>query len=95
MQKTDVIFRKIKQGGGKGTIVAIFPHNVMDKEGNVAYYASTTAKRNYYEVMDESISATSEEFSGLKNELDEKGYNLNVIKKINPKKWSNELAKLK
>ena len=94
MQKTDVIFRKINQGPAKGTIVALLPHEVKDKEGNVTYIATETTKRNYYDVMEQTVSATAEEFSGLENRLVEQGYDLNIVKKINPKKWSNELAKL-
>tara|TARA_R110000772_G_scaffold146690_1_gene257004 strand:+ start:998 stop:1309 length:312 start_codon:yes stop_codon:yes gene_type:complete len=88
---TDVIFRKIKQGPAKGAIIALLPHSIKDSEGSIGYEASNSTKANYYEAMDNSIAALPEEFSVLENRLTESLGELNIVRKINPKKWSEAL----
>lgn len=94
--KTDVIFRKEKSGFFKGNIYALFPHEVETYEGHVACYfhvgQHSVADYNY--CVSTSVLATPDEYADLKAELEDRGYELNVIKKCNYKKYLESRNKL-
>jgi hypothetical protein len=82
---TDVIFRKFKDN----QIIAIFPHDVSDRQGNVNSYmhVGQHSSADYVGVLTQTKPATDTECKLLKTELEGLGYNLNVIKRINRDKY--------
>ena len=89
--KTDVIFRVDTSKEWKGTIFALFPHDVADKQGNVLTYqhVGQHSSGNYNHCIKTSKPAIDTEYQDLKQELESIGYNLNVIKKQNYQKYLN------
>lgn len=77
MKKTEVVFRKYKDGA----VVAIFPNDKLDTSGNVTTYmhvgqhgaGSLEYMNGYLEL------ALPEEYADLKRELEEIGYSLKVV----------------
>lgn len=94
--KTDVIFRKDTTKDFKGQIYALFPHNVETYNGDVMFYTHVGqhSSADYYHCINTSKLATETEYKDLKNELESLGYNLNIIKKQNHKKYVNSLNKV-
>ena len=94
--KTDVIFRKEKSGFFKGEIYALFPHEVETLHGNVMYYAhiGQHTHANYEWAIYTSVPASPDEYANLKSELEDIGYELNVIKKRNYKMYLESRKKL-
>ena len=93
--KTDVMFRKIKGGEDQGTIEAFFPYCIEDHVGNVLSYAHLgqhcTSFWDY--VLFRTIPAKENEYKALKSELESIGYNLNIVKRRNYKRFLTELNK--
>jgi len=91
--KTDVIFRKEKDG----CIVAVFPYNIEGIYMNYAHilYYSHIGQHCcglYSYALKETKPATKREYSDLKYELESDGYNLNVIKRRNYNKYLKALS---
>jgi hypothetical protein len=84
--KTDVIFRKEKDG----EILALFPYVVDTLAGDVMSYAHLgqhgAASYNY--CIRKSKPAKPEEYKDLFAELESLGYNLRVIKRQSGRKYS-------
>lgn len=94
VEKTDVIFRKEKDG----TIIAIFPHNVWDLNGNVGCYAhlGQHGGASYNWCIEKTKLAKPEEYMDLFRELTQYyGYNLRILKKRNYGKYLNEFYRIK
>jgi hypothetical protein len=87
--KTDVIFRKDTTKEFKNTIFALFPHCVNDTTGNVLSYqhVGQHSSADYQHCISKSKLATETEYTDLKKELETIGYDLNIIKKQNHKKY--------
>lgn len=88
--KTDVIFRVDTTKDFNGTVLAVMPHNVDDFKGNVSYYVHVGQHSicDYAYTIKTSRPATEAEYKDLKAEMENgHGYNFNVIKKRNYKKY--------
>ncbi len=86
---TDIVFRVDTSKDFKGTIFALFPHDVFDHRGNVTTYqhVGQHSGGDYKACIGFSKLATAEESADLKRELEGYGYNINVVKKQNYKKF--------
>ncbi len=95
-EKTDVIFRVDKYGQFKGDVVAYFPHEVFDSQRNIMCYmhVGQHSSANYLHCIGKTRLATEEEAKYLKRELEGIGYNLNVIKKQNYRKFLKSVLKM-
>ena len=84
MDKTDVIFRKDKDG-----VFALFPYLVATVDGKVTAYAHLGQHfaADYNHCIITSKPAKPEEYVDLMAELEQIGYNLRVIQKINARKY--------
>ena len=80
---TDVIFRVDNTKDFKGTIFALFPHEVWDKQGNVTSYqhVGQHSGADYNHCIKNSKLATPTQALKLYTELETIGYKLNVVKK--------------
>ena len=87
--KTDVVFRYDSTKDWKGTIFALFPHEVADFKGNVTCYqhVGQHSAADYGYSIQTSRLAKPSEYSDLKKELNSLGYNLNIVKKQNRDKY--------
>ena len=87
--KIDVIFRKDTSKDWEGVIFALFPHFVNDFEGNVLSYQKIGqhSSADYQHCIRKSKPAIEAEYIYLKKELEEIGYDLNIIKKQNYQKY--------
>lgn len=95
-QVTDIMFRFDTTKGFKGTIFAVFPHEVTDNKGSVATYqhVGQHSSGDYHVCLQQSRPATEAEYAELKKEMErEYGYNINVVKKRNYKKYLASLPK--
>jgi len=95
--KTDVIFRVDTSKDWKGTIFALFPHDVADNKGNVTSYqhVGQHSTADYNHCIKTSRIATENEYKDLKKELECLGYNLNIIKKQNYQKYLSSYKNIK
>ena len=82
-ETTDMVFRVDKTKDFKGTVFALFPHEVCDFKGNVTSYqhVGQHGGANYGHCIATSRPATEKEYADLKKELEGFGYNINVLKK--------------
>ena len=94
--KTDVIFRKNKTEDFKGEVFALFPYEISTCFGAVTSYAHVGqhSSADYDHCIQTSVPATEDEYADLKKELEEIGYDLNVRRKINYKKYIKARAKI-
>ena len=83
---TEVIFRKYKPKhnfGNEGVIVAVFPYDLYNQNGNVNCYefCGQHGEANYNHIINTmSTPASEEESAELKKHLEEHvGYNLRVM----------------
>ena len=86
---TDVIFRVDTTKDFKGTVFALFPHDVCTKEGHVTTYqhVGQHSSANYPWCIKRSRPATAEELKPLYTELNNLGYLLRIVKKQNYDKY--------
>ena len=95
--KTDVIFRKVKSGIDKNIIEAFLPYDISDMKGNITCYAHfgqhSGACWEYY--LQNTVPAKENEYKALKSELESIGYNLNIVKRRNYKRYLAELNKIR
>lgn len=91
-EKTDVIFRIARIDG---TVEAFFPYMISDYKGNITVYAHLgqhgQACWEYY--LRNTKPAKEKDYTSLKRELDSLGYNLNVIKRRNFRRYSSAFDK--
>ena len=92
MEKTDVIFRKDYRG-----VFAMFPYLIATPDGHVTSYMHVgqhfSADYNY--CIMKSKPAKPEEYADLMAELEQVGYNLRIIQKINANKYYKALKAVK
>ena len=81
----DVTFRIFK-----GELIAFFPHTIENHIGNVMIYAhiGQHSCADYKSCVKHSRPALPNEYENLKKELENIGYNLNIVKRQNSKKVS-------
>jgi hypothetical protein len=86
---TDIVFRVDTSKDFKGTVFALFPHEVCDHKGNVTTYQhiGQHSGGDYKACIGFSRLATLEESESLKREMESLGYNINVVKKQNYDKF--------
>ena len=86
--KTDVIFRVDTSKNWKGTVYALFPHDA-ERSGFVTTYQhiGQHSSADYHHCIATSRLATESEYKELKSELEQLGYDLNVVKKQNRTKY--------
>ncbi len=86
---TDVVFRADKSGDFKDVVFAMLPHEVDDRNGHVTSYqhVGQHSSANYVGCIADSRPATEAEYSDLKAEMENLGYNLNVVQKQNTDKY--------
>jgi len=87
--KTDIVFRVDKSKDFKGTVFALFPHEVSDHKGNVLSYqhVGQHSGADYNGCIASSRPATADEYADLKKEMESIGYDINVVKKRNYDKY--------
>jgi hypothetical protein len=78
-EKTTVIFRKWPDG----SIIALFPEDIADMEGNCTAYMhiGQHGAADYSSVIERTKPVHTKEFMELKKELETRGYNMNVMQK--------------
>ena len=89
--KIDVMFRKYKDSGD---ILAVFPHDIADFKYNVTCYerVGQHGAGDYNACLDLTVPALPNEYRALQRELISIGYDLNIVKRRNYKKYLNEVA---
>jgi hypothetical protein len=85
----DVVFRVDTTKDFKGTIFALFPHDVCDNQGHVTTYqhVGQHSSADYRHCIQKSKKASKEEYKDLKKELEGRGYELNIVHRQNYGKW--------
>jgi len=88
--KTDIIFRVFKK-----EVIALFPHEVCDRQGNVTSYQhlGQHSGADYRHIIQNSKKATEQEYKNLKKEMENLGYSLNLVSRQN-RKYENKLARI-
>jgi hypothetical protein len=83
--KTQVMFRI----DGDGEVLAVFPHEVADFQGNVTCYAKIGQHHacNYGYILEDTKPAKEGEYSELFTELVKRGYDLELVKKRNYERY--------
>lgn len=86
---TDIVFRVIKTKEFKGTVFALFPHEVCNNRGEVTTYqhVGQHSSADYNHCIKNSRLATESEYNDLKKEMESLGYNINVVTKRNYAKY--------
>jgi plasmid replication initiation protein len=97
IEKTDVVFRVLKINGIT-ELTALLPHEIGTIEGHINCYAhcGQHGVADYNFCVKNSKLATETEYADLKKEMENLfGYNFNVIKKQNRRKYLNNYYKLR
>ena len=86
---TDIIFRVDTTPDFKGTVFALFPHEVTDQSGSVTSYqhVGQHSAADFIHCIGFSRPATPAEYKDLLAEMEGLGYKIKVIEKINQKKY--------
>jgi hypothetical protein len=89
IEKIDVIFRVDTTKDFKGSVFALFPHEIADNRGNVLSYQhiGQHSSADYIHCIRNSKPANIFEYEPLKKELENIGYELNIIKRMNYDKY--------
>ena len=93
---SEILFRKAKDG----EIVAIMPYEIVMTGGPSlgymwSYEHCGQHSQCHPSFVKETKPATPAEYSDLKKELEDIGYNVKVIKRINQKKYLKKVAELR
>jgi len=91
---TEVVFRKFKDG----EVIALFPYNVETYNGDIVSFMHVGQHgcADYNHVVNKTkLIINPEEYKELKNELENIGYNLKVIRKRNYDKFFKEYCILR
>lgn len=88
-QTTDMVFRVDTTKDFKGTVFALFPHDVSTLHGSVTFYqhVGQHGLADYNHCIKTSRPATEEEAKDLKVELEGIGYNIQVVNRRNYDKY--------
>jgi len=94
---TEMIFRVDNSKDFKGTIFAIFPHDVVDYHGHVTTYqhVGQHCSGDYHHMMNTSKPAKEEEYKDLYNELKGSGYNIKVTCRRNKDKYNKSYREMR
>lgn len=94
---TDIIFRVDNSKDFKGTIYALFPHEVADHNGCVTSYqhVGQHSSADYNHCIRTSKLANAKEYADLKKEMESIGYNINIVKKRNYNKYLESYKSVK
>ena len=84
--KIDVHFRKFK-GDFADQVTAVFPYQIEDHLNTLCYSHVGQHSACHIDYVHGSKPATESEYQALKQELESIGYELNIIKKRNHKKY--------
>ena len=92
---TEVIFRVDKTKNFNGTIFALMPYDIQNRNGLISSYqhVGQHSSADYNHCIKSSKPATEIEYTQLKNEMESLGYNIKVITKRNYNKYLTELRK--
>ena len=86
MQKTTVIFKKDIQNNNE--VIAFMPYDICDWQGNFTCYAHIGQhSMTCDEYFKQCKTATQDEYKSLLNELIKIGYDVEVKKRLNVKKF--------
>jgi hypothetical protein len=82
--KTRVVFRV----DSEGIVFALFPDDIADPWGNVTCYqhVGQHCAADYAMCIETSRPARPDEFKSLWSELEQRGYDLTIITRANPKR---------
>lgn len=71
MEKIQVTYRNVRYPDGQREILALFPHDVGDRQGNVTCYAhmGQHSTADYKYIIQVSTPATPQEYDSLHKEL--------------------------
>lgn len=88
--KTQVIFRYWRK-----EVIALFPYEIADMKGNCLSYqhVGQHGAANYSAIVYESRPATPTEYANLKEELESKGYHLEIIRRRNHNRYYDAYIK--
>jgi hypothetical protein len=97
---TEVIFRKwkpYKEYPNNSDIIALFPYEIENLRGDILSYEhiGQHSGADYDDCILQTTPAKENEYNDLKTELESIGYNLKVVKKLNYKRYLQELSKVK
>lgn len=94
---TDIIFRVITAKDFKGTVLALFPHEVSNFDGSVTSYEHNGqhGSADYDHCVGMSRLATEDEAKSLKTEMEGLGYNIRVLKKRHYNKYLADLKRVR
>ena len=94
---TDIIFRVDTTRDFKGTVFAVFPHEVADLRGHVTTYqhVGQHSAGDYSECIRTSNGASEDEYADLKKEMEGFGYNIKVVKQRNYEKYNTEYNRVR
>jgi len=79
---TEVMFRRY----GNGKVIALFPYDI-GMGGNIKSYRRGKFGLSSLSLIELTKEATESEYFGLFDELNEQGYRLKVIDKVNHKRY--------
>lgn len=96
IDKVDIVFRVDKSKDFSGTVFALFPHECDNHNGNVMSYqhVGQHSAADYNFCIAKSRPATEQEYAELKQELEDIGYEVNVVKKQNYEKFLKSYRKV-
>jgi hypothetical protein len=94
---TDIIFRVDTTKEFKGTVFAIFPHDVCTHSGLVTTYqhVGQHSGGDYQRCIETSRLAKPSEYKELKKEMESLGYNIVVRKRRNYDKYLTDLKRVR
>lgn len=80
--KTAVQFRKLK-----GEVIAVFPYEIQSRTNVLSYAHNGQHSEASFDINSFTRPASPSEYNDLKTELENIGYNLEVIKKRSHKRY--------
>ena len=94
---TDIIFRVDTTRDFKGTVFAVFPHEVADLRGHVTTYqhVGQHSQGDYQVCLNTSRMAIADEYADLKKEMESIGYNIKVVQRRNYEKYITEYNRVR
>ncbi len=94
---TEMIFRVDTTKDFKGTIFAVFPYDVSDTSGRITTYqhVGQHSSGDYQTCLNTSRPANELESIELKTELEQRGYNIKIVKKRNYSRYYENYKKLR
>ena len=96
MTYAEVVFRMWRESG-QDEVIALFPYEIADYIGNCWSYMQVGQHSSaaYNHVMSRSRPATELEYVDLKTELENIGYKLKVIERVNHERFIKAWEKVR